>query len=68
MKNETKAAHIERLMLRPKGATVSEMSKATGWIPHSLTGAISRARRHLNITKTTDPRRGAVYHAEKIAA
>jgi hypothetical protein len=73
MSKDTKGASkmdtIQRLMLRPKGASVNELTTATGWIPHSLTGAISRSRKSgLTITKTADPRRGPVYHAERAAA
>lgn len=65
----SKLGTIQRLMLRPKGASVNELTRATGWIPHSLTGAISRSRKAgLKITTTQDPRRGPVYHAERLSA
>jgi len=36
-----KIATLIRLMRRPEGASIDEMTKATGWKPHSVRGAIS---------------------------
>lgn len=37
----TKASKILTLLCRPKGATLIELSKATGWQEHSLRGFLS---------------------------
>jgi hypothetical protein len=39
----TKVAHLVLLLRRPKGATLVQMQKATGWQPHSIRGAMSGA-------------------------
>jgi hypothetical protein len=38
---ESKGATILELIGRPKGATLAELMKATGWQPHSVRGYIS---------------------------
>ena len=37
----TKTAKVLDLLKRPKGATLKELLKATGWQPHSLRGFLS---------------------------
>ena len=39
----TKAALILACLRRPKGATLKELSTATGWQPHSIRGFLSGA-------------------------
>lgn len=51
---------INRLR-RPSGATLAELTKATGWQPHSVRGAMAGALRKKGFTvvseKTDDVRR-----------
>ncbi len=38
---KTKAATVNRMLRRDKGATISEIEKATGWKPHSCRAFLS---------------------------
>jgi len=51
----TKTAKILELLRRPGGATLKELMKATGWLPHSVRGFISGAlgkKMGLTVTST----------------
>ena len=37
----SKSATIQTLLARPMGASISELSEATGWQPHSVRGYLS---------------------------
>ena len=39
----TKSGQIEKLLRRPRGATLGELAMATGWQPHSVRGFMSGA-------------------------
>lgn len=41
----TKANTVERLLTRPKGATLVEIIDATGWLPHSARAFMTGLRR-----------------------
>ncbi len=41
----TKAATIRKLLIRTRGATMAELSTATGWQPHSLRAFMSGLRK-----------------------
>lgn len=43
-KKRTRKDTIVVMLLRPRGATLEEMAKATGWQRHSLRAMISRLR------------------------
>jgi len=45
MQATTKIAKVQKLIARPKGASISEIAKATGWQPHSIRAAISGLRK-----------------------
>lgn len=65
-----KLGQIIRLLQRTKGATINDLTDATGWQPHSVRGAISgqlKKRHGLDVTATTDEARGRVYHLPKKA-
>ena len=50
-KAPTKAAMVTRILLRDKGATVLEMSKATGWQPHSCRAFLTGLRKKFTVVK-----------------
>src|SRR5258705_10175723 len=47
----TKAGMVTRILLRDKGATVLEMSKATGWQPHSCRAFLTGLRKKFTVVK-----------------
>ena len=54
-KSESKIVKVIALMSRKKGASINEMVKATGWLPHSTHAALSGLRKKgLMITRTKD--------------
>ena len=50
-KAPTKAAMVTRILSRDKGATVLEMSKATGWQPHSCSAFLTGLRKKFTVVK-----------------
>lgn len=42
---QTKAATVQKLLSRPKGATLAELIDATGWLPHSARAFMTGLRR-----------------------
>lgn len=50
-KAATKAAMVTKILSREKGATLLEMSKATGWQPHSCRAFITGLRKKGDILK-----------------
>jgi hypothetical protein len=66
----TKQDIVIALIKRQNGATLGEITKATGWKPHSARGVISgvlKKRLGLNVT-TTKGVGGTVYHLESKAS
>ena len=63
IRSSSKQAMLITLLQRPAGATVGEMSKATGWQNHSVLGAISGVlRKRLKLTvESAVESRGRVY-------
>ena len=43
--NESKAALVTRLLGRPGGATLDELTKATSWQPHTVRAALTGLRK-----------------------
>ena len=41
----SKKARLERLLGRPRGATIAHLQKTFGWQPHTVRAAISRLRK-----------------------
>jgi hypothetical protein len=41
----TKAATVEKLLSRPKGATLTEIMEATGWLSHSARAFMTGLRK-----------------------
>ena len=63
-----KLGQIVRLLQRAKGATINDLTEATGWQAHSVRGAISgqlKKRYGLAVSATSDPARGLVYRLPK---
>jgi hypothetical protein len=62
-RQESKLDVIERLVRRKRGASEHDLTEATGWRPHSLTGGLSRVRMKgtLSIRREKDARRGTVF-------
>jgi len=50
-KASTKGAMVTRILSREKGATVPEMSKATGWQPHSCRAFLTGLRKKFTVVK-----------------
>ena len=51
----TKQAQLVALLMRPDGAAMSEMTKATGWQPHSVRAALTGVRkRGYEIERSTE--------------
>ena len=64
----SKLGEIIRLLQRAKGATIGDLTEATGWQAHSVRGAISgqlRKRHGLAVSATPDASRGLVYRLPK---
>lgn len=40
-----KAATVQKLLSRPKGATLAEITDATGWLPHSARAFMTGLRK-----------------------
>ena len=69
-RSSTKSDDIIRLLKRRSGATIAEISKAVGWQPHSVRGAISgtlKRRFGLTIASHAVEGRGRVYRIIKQA-
>ena len=50
-KATTKAAMVTKILSRERGATLLEMSKATGWQPHSCRAFLTSLRKKGDILK-----------------
>ena len=50
-KASTKGDMVTRILSREKGATVPEMSKATGWQPHSCRAFLTGLRKKFTVVK-----------------
>lgn len=64
--HQTKRKVLIDLLSRPEGATISELSTATGWLSHTVHGAMSgvlKKRLGLEISSEKDKARGRVYRA-----
>lgn len=64
---DTKQSRLIALMRRPAGATLAELTEATGWQPHSVRGAISgvlRKKYGLNVTLQQQAGGAAAYRIQ----
>ncbi|MEM8644204.1 MAG: DUF3489 domain-containing protein [Pseudomonadota bacterium] len=53
-KPKSKLDTLEQLLRRKNGASIAEMTKATGWQQHSVRGAIAGALKKRGHTTTSD--------------
>jgi len=42
-RNNSKQAQVIAMLKRPEGATIDQIAKATGWLPHTIRGAFAGA-------------------------
>jgi len=67
---KTKRQVCLELLERPEGATLTELSKATGWQPHSVRGFLSGTVRKIpgvRLTTDAEPGQPRRYRIEKSA-
>ncbi len=65
-KAQTKLEQLEKLLQRPKGASLSDMMEATGWQSHSVRGALAGALKKRGNTITSEKLSGVrCYRIEK---
>ena len=66
----SKTTTLRALLERPVGATVPQMTEATGWLPHSVRGFIAGTlKKKLGLTVTSDKSEaGRVYRIVEPAA
>lgn len=54
-----KAATVIEMLRRPEGATVNQISEATGWLPHSVRGFLAGAlRKTYRLVAVSEPAQG----------
>ncbi len=62
----TKTGTILKLLHRPKGASIAELQKATGWKPHSVRAALTGLRKKGDkIERTKNAKGTTVYSITK---
>ena len=66
-KASTKAAMVARILSREKGATLAEMSKATGWQLHSCRAFLTGLRKKGRIVKEERGDGKVAYRSEALA-
>ncbi len=64
IRNGTKQAALIAMLRRPKGATISQIAEATGWLHHTIRGAMSGALKKklgLNVTSEKPDGKDRIY-------
>jgi Protein of unknown function (DUF3489) len=66
----TKLAQVVELLQRDRGATIDELVKATGWLPHTTRAALTglRKRGFGAALDRSDKERGSIYRIESVPA
>jgi len=59
----TKAAEVKRLLLRPEGASLNELGRATGWQPHTCRAFLTGLRKKGGVLTRTKLDDGATTYA-----
>jgi hypothetical protein len=68
-RGQSKKLQILKLLRRPKGANIAQLTKATGWQAHSVRAALSRLRKQgHDIVRSRKGRAAAWYHLAQIEA
>ena len=67
-KATTKAAMVSKILSREKGATLVELSKATGWQQHSCRAFLTGLRKKARILKEQRGDGKLAYRIELVAA
>ena len=64
----TKTDAVLKLLKRPQGATMAQLQKTTGWLPHSTRAALTGLRKKdHDITRGKNAKKVTVYKIEKAA-
>ena len=63
----TKLAQVVELLQRDSGATIAELTAATGWLPHTTRAALTglRKRGFTTAIDRSDKERGSIYRVER---
>ena len=63
----TKLAQVVELLQRDRGATITELNAATGWLPHTTRAALTGLRKRGFVTAIdrSDKERGSIYRVER---
>ena len=65
----TKQDAVLKLLKRPQGATVAQLQKATGWLPHSVRAALTGLRKKgHDVTRGENAKGVTVYKIAKAAS
>jgi len=67
-KASTKASMVAKILAREKGATLREISKATGWQFHSCRAFLTGLRKKGTILKEQQSDGSLAYRAEPVAS
>jgi len=70
-RENTKQATVILMLQRPNGATIAELCEATGWLQHTVRGALAgslKKKLGLNITSLKDTGASRVYRLNQEAA
>lgn len=59
---QTKMGMIRKLLIRPNGASIAQLQKATGWQPHSVRAALTGIRKQgTPLERSSNPNGSTIY-------
>ena len=65
-RSETKAATVQKLLARAKGATLTEMTNSTAWQPHSTRAFLTGLRKKgTNLVRESRPNGDTCWRIER---